>query len=35
MCVYLILAVGVGDAGDVCVSEQEVERDGQEGEVAH
>lgn len=32
---YLVLAVGVADAGDVCVGKQEVECDGQEGQVSH
>lgn len=32
---YLVLAVGIADAGHVCVGKQEVECDGQEGKVSH
>jgi hypothetical protein len=32
---YIVLTVGVAEAGDVGVGEQEVEGDGQEGEVSH
>lgn len=32
---YLVLTVGVAEAGHVCVSEQEVESDRQEGQVLH
>ena len=32
---YIVLTVGVAEAGDVGVGEQEVESDGQEGEVSH
>lgn len=35
MHLYLVLTVGVVDAGDVCVGKQEVECDGQEGQVFH
>ena len=32
---YLMLAVGIADAGHVCVSKQEVECDRQKGKVSH
>lgn len=32
---HLVLAVGIADAGHVRVGKQEVECDGQEGQVSH
>jgi len=32
---YLVVAVGIADAGHVRVSKQEVKRDGQEGQISH
>lgn len=30
-----MLAMGIADAGHMCVGEQEVEGDGEEGQVSH